>query len=170
MKVTAYILIVALFLTSMGLSLFYFPELGAIRQNMQLQLEKNNNHIELDFTKKAYVQLDWTRKGKEFRYRGRMYDVASVKTMDKKVLVSCLFDKEETGLRQKLKDFFTPSSNKNLPLRQAVKVLSQKYFNTTFFSFPGLYNFRLLVCKPYLFSFCTFENSPDGPPPKVSSL
>ncbi len=168
MKLTAYILIFALFFVSVGTSLFFFPELQHIRTSMQKQLEKQGkNNIEFVFTKEAYGKLDWTRKDKEFRFKSRMYDVSLVKTDGENVQVFCLFDKEETALRQKLKNFFSSSSDKNLPLRQAIKVLSQKYFTANLFSVPGLFNFRILLLKPYLFSIRIFENELTDPPPKV---
>lgn len=167
MKLTAYILILALFFASVGTSLFFFPELGHIRTSMREQMEKQDNSIELIFTKEAYAHLDWTQKEKEFCYRSRMYDVASVKTDSGRVLVFCFFDKKETGLRQKLKDFFSPSSDKNLPLRQVVKVLSQKYVAYAITTFSGFNNFLLLSHKPYLFSLSVFENELADPPPKA---
>lgn len=167
MKLTAYILILTLFFASVGTSLFFFPELQHIRTSMQKQLEKQGKNIEFVFTKKAYGKLDWTRKGKEFRFKGRMYDVSSVKTDGGNVHIFCLFDKEETGLRQKLKDFFSSSSDKNMPLRQTVKVLSQKYFTADILSVSGLFNFRILMLKPYLFSLRIFENELADPPPKA---
>lgn len=75
MKLTAYILIVVLFLASVGTTLFFFPELGTIRKNMQQQIGKKENQIELTFSSKTYAELDWTTPGKEFRYHGEMYDV-----------------------------------------------------------------------------------------------
>ncbi len=167
MKLTAYILIFALFFASVGTSLFFFPELQYIRTSMQKQLEKQEKNIEFVFTKDAYGKLDWTRKDKEFRFKGRMYDVSLVITDGGNVQVFCLFDKEETALSQKLKDFFSSSSDKNLPLRQAIKVLSQKYFTADIFSVPGLFNFRILMLKPYLFSIPVFEDELADPPPKA---
>jgi len=158
---------VALFFTTVGVSLFYFPELNAVRQNMQRQLEKRDSRIELVFTKKAYAQLDWTRREKEFRYKGKMYDVASVKIVGGKVLVSCLFDNEETGLRKKLEAFFSPLSDKNQPLRRGVKVISQKYVVHVFKVFNRFPYFLPFSFKPYFFSLSVFEKEMADPPPIV---
>ena len=166
MKFTAYILIVVLFLASVGTALFYFPELKAIRQNREYQMKKKENQTVLIFSRKAYAKLNWTRSGKEFRYHGRMYDVVSVKTSDEKIRVTCFFDKEETGLRDKLEAFFSFGQEKDNPLHRAVKTLSQKYV----LSVPGL---TLPVCPllaavftPYYFSATDILYGPPSPPPQ----
>lgn len=166
MKFIAYILVVALFLASLGTTLFYFPELESIRENMQKQLENNTNRTELVFSREAFKKINWTRKHKEFRYHGEMYDVISVKSENGKVLISCLCDKEETALRQELEDFFSPSSDRNNPVRHAVKILSLKYISgIQAFSlpYPGFLAFSF---KPYHFFTLESENLPEFPPPQ----
>jgi len=134
---------------------------------MRQKLEEHEKNTEFIFTKEAFSRLEWTKKNKEFLYKGKMYDVVSVKREGNLVRIFCLFDKEETNLRQKLKAFFTVLPDKNLPLQTAVKVLSQKYFSAGFFCLSGLSDFRVLMYKPYLFSLRIFENELTGPPPKA---
>ena len=160
-------MIFALFFASVGVTLLFFPELQQIRTAMHQKLEEHEKDAEFIFSKEAFAQLQWTKKDKEFLFKGKMYDVASVKKEGNFVRVYCLFDKEETGLRQKLKAFFSVSPDKNLPLQTTVKVLSQKYFSTGLFSLSGLFNFHLLMYKPYFFSLRVFENELTGPPPKA---
>jgi len=165
-KFTAYILIVVLFLASAGTALFYFPELGAIRQDMQRQIEKKDKQIEFTFSQNVYTRLNWTRPGKEFRYHGKMYDVASVKTAGEKVSVVCLFDKEETGLREKLKDFFSSGQGKDNPLHHAVKTLSQKYvLSVPVFTLP-VRSLLAAVFTPYYFPATDILHGPPPPPPQ----
>ncbi len=167
MKLTASILIFALFFASVGTTLLFFPELQHIRTTMRQKLEEHEKNTEFIFTKEAFAHLEWTKKDKEFLFKGKMYDVASVKREGNLVRVFCLFDNEETGLRQKLKAFFFVSPDKNVPLQTTVKVLSQKYFSAGLLSLSGLFNFRILMYKPYSFSFHIFENEFTDPPPKA---
>jgi len=166
-KLTAYILIFALFFASAGATLLFFPELQHIRTVMGRKIEEHEKDAEFIFTKEAFSRLEWTKKDKEFLFKGKMYDVASIKREGNLVRVFCLFDNEETDLRQKLKAFFPVLPDKNLPLQTTVKVLSQKYFSARFFCLSGLSDFRILMYKPYLFSLRIFENELTGPPPKA---
>lgn len=134
---------------------------------MEKALERDEGHTELLFSREVFAHLDWTRKEKEFRYQNKMYDVASVRIIGKVVYVSCVFDKEETGLRKTLKDFFTPSSGKNSPLRNMVRMLSQKYIAHLSNTLRGLDNFLFFKYKPYLFILHVYETEFDTPPPKV---
>jgi hypothetical protein len=169
-KLTAYILIFSLFFASVGVSLLFFPELQRIRTVMRLKLEENNEDVgnaEFIFTKEAFAQLQWTKKDKEFLYKGKMYDVASVKKEGNRMRVFCFFDKDETGLRQKLKAFFSVSHDKNLPLQTTAKVLSLKYVAYAVIPFNLFNNSLPLIPKPYSFSLSVFENEISDPPPKA---
>jgi len=166
-KLTASILIFALFFASVGTTLLFFPELQHIRTAMRQKLEEHEKNTEFIFTKEAFARLEWTKKDKEFLFKGKMYDVASVKREGNLVRVFCLFDNEETGLRQKLKAFFSLTPDKNNSLRQVVKVLSQKYFVYVCSLFNLRNNFMVLSGKPYIFSLSIFEKELNGPPPKV---
>ncbi len=167
MKWATYTLIFVLFFVSAGTSICFFLELENIRAGMKKTLETDNNKIELLFTKEAFAHIDWTQKDKEFRFKGRMYDVASTHIIGQTVHVSCVFDKEETGLRKTLKDFFTPSSDKNSPLRKVVRMFSQKYVAYLIDTAGKLNNFLIFFHKPYLFPFHIFEIEPTGHPPKA---
>ncbi len=164
MKFTAIILVLALFFSSVGTTLFFFPELQHIRVTMRGKLEKQGEKTEMVFTGEAFARLKWTKTGKEFLFHGIMYDVSSIKKEGRQVWVYCLADKEETGLREQLKDLFSSRPGKS-PLRHAVKVLSQKYFPPGFVARAATGNFFSSPYKPCFFRLVENSNPPPVPPP-----
>jgi hypothetical protein len=48
--------------------------------------------------------IKWEEEGREFLYKGEMYDVARIKTVDGKTLLYCVNDEKETALMDQLSD------------------------------------------------------------------
>lgn len=165
-KFIAHILLFAFFFVAVGTSLFFFWELSQARQSMKIQVSKYENTITLNFTKEEFAHIKWTEKEKEFCYQGRMYDVSSIHSGKNKVVIVCDFDKKETGLRKKLNDLFSNRSDKDFPVRQLVKVLSQKYLSNPY---NGIHNsdfFLMLIPSSYKFNLHVFALEMTVPPPR----
>ena len=166
MKFVAHILLFAFFFVAVGTSLFFFLELSQVRRSMKVQIRKNEKTITLNFTKDEFAHIKWTEEKKEFRYHNKMYDVSSIHSGEKKVVIICEFDKKETGLRKKLNDFFSNRPDKNFPGRQLVKVLSQKYLSNPYngFHYPDF--FSMLMPTSYKFNLHMFALEISVPPPR----
>ncbi len=120
----------------------------------------------MTFTKEAFANLKWEEKNKEFRLHGKMYDVSSMAIDGDKILVYCVFDKDETSFRKNFADMFTDKPGSNSPLRLWVKLLLQNYFTTPEFSMPVLNRGFMTIQYSYVFKVHTFENELADPPPR----
>ena len=103
MKSWAYILLFVFVFISIGTSVVFFLALHHIRTSMEESLLKDKKIINISFTKEEYAELHWTKAKKEFRFRGKMYDIISVEKNWNTVNIRCDFDKKETLLRKKIK-------------------------------------------------------------------
>ena len=56
--------------------------------------------------------IDWEEEGKEFSFKGEMYDVAKIKTVNGQKILYCSSDKKEDLLLKQLNDI-TGSNNQN---------------------------------------------------------
>jgi len=162
----AVILIIVFSFVSIGTSLFFFSELAHIRTEMKEQIGNDNSRQCLSFTKEAFANLKWEEKNKEFRLDGKMYDVSSVEINGDNIMVYCVFDKDETTLREKLAGLFTDKPGSHSPLRLWFKMLSQNYFTTPEFSMPVLNRGFIAIQYAYIFKIHTFENELADPPPR----
>lgn len=85
-------------------------------------------------------QIVWTKPGKEFRYKGTMYDVLHPDCANPSVLV-CIADVHESGLFEHLEELVANagygSNEKPGPIKQVLKVFGSTYVQPNSFS---LYN------------------------------
>jgi hypothetical protein len=57
--------------------------------------------------------ISWEEKGKEFSYKGLMYDVAKTKTINGKTILFCVNDKMEDQLLQQINDITRTNQQHN---------------------------------------------------------
>ena len=125
----------------------------------------NNDVLTFTFPPEAYSRLNWTLSEKEFRYRGKMYDIVSVKKVEGAIHISCKVDLRETRLRKFIDNFLEHSSRHNFPLQQWAGNFSHLFYPEIIRLLPPPSHFILLTRKPYIFHLHTFENSSEAPPP-----
>ncbi len=167
MKWLSYILLSVVFFLAIGTSGFFFWQLHQIKSSVNKEFAGNEhtNLLSLRFNQKAFSELNWIEKGKEFSFAGKMYDVFSVQEEGNMVTVYCSYDTRETQLRKTFENLLSGSSTKGLPLRQLVKIIGQKYlqelFTNTFLPPTG----KQIIFKPYAFSVVTnYIESEEHPP------
>ena len=128
---------------------------------------QDDSHAQcLTFTKETYSQLKWEEKNKEFRLKGKMYDVSAIETKGDKVFVYCVFDKSETSLRHQLINLFSDKPGNKSPFRLWVQILAQNYFTPSESTLPFLHRDFIMIHNVYVFRIHTFENELADPPPR----
>lgn len=86
-------------------------------------------------------ELDWKREGKEFRYKGTMYDIVKSENKGDEMIYHCVNDKQETQLFAQLEELVNQhiDSGKSpfgkTTKRILKKISSLKYVPATNFSF-----------------------------------
>ncbi len=93
------------------LSLFLFNILGyyivfkAAQYQIQTEVYKNVRLKELTtliISKKDISAVEWLKQGKEFRYKGDMYDIVSSEETNEKITFRCIKDDKEKHLAEVL--------------------------------------------------------------------
>ena len=105
------ILILLVLLTGLGgYFVFFKAEQFALRREMKERIKSSLPESELQhfaFSKQETSDINWERKGKEFRLNGKMYDVVRTHATGDTIHFYCLQDDKETklfaGLDQLLK-------------------------------------------------------------------
>jgi len=165
-KPVTYILIILFSFISFGISLTFFSTLSHIRTEMKEKVQEDSHVQCLIFSQETYSQLKWEEKNREFRLKGKMYDVSAIKTQGDKVLVYCMFDKYETRLRDQLINLFSDKPGNKSPFRLWVQILAQNYLSPAEFTLPLFHQDYILIQSPYIFRIHTFENELADPPPR----
>lgn len=114
---------------------------------------------------------DWVEKGKEFRYRGQMYDIVKQKYAEGKVVYYCVNDKEETQLFVNLDELVKEQmENGNNPYGNATKLLLKFLFQTytaeKAYSFTELF-FTSELFFHYFFTLTSVYPEAETPPPDL---
>jgi hypothetical protein len=119
-------------------------------------------------------EFKWDWDGKEFSYKGKMYDVVRSEKSNGVIKYYCLSDEDETGLyarldavvKKQMNDENTASGNaaKNL-----VKMLLQIYLPSVQNELPLCENMLTLNCSHEL-NYTSFSSETNSPPPKPFSF
>ncbi|MBS1622243.1 MAG: hypothetical protein JST10_15350 [Bacteroidetes bacterium] len=105
-----------------------------IRQEIKQQIKKEIPAGELHkIVFDTSEEPDWEREGKEFLYRGQMYDIVKKEIAGEKIIYYCISDEEETVLFAQLDNIVRAQmENKNTSakdLSEILTALSQAYFS-----------------------------------------
>jgi len=77
--------------------------------------------------------VNWIKKDKEFRYKGRMYDVVKAENSQQGMIYYCINDQQETRLFARLdsliKDYFNSNTN---PVGMIAKVTARVFFHMVY--------------------------------------
>ncbi len=166
MKPMTCILIVVFSFLFMGTSFTFFGLLADIRCDMEEEITEDKGLQCLTFSEADFRNLKWEERYQEFRWAGRMYDVASIETRGDRVLVHCIFDSRETDLRNTLSELFQDKPGKHSPLRLWVQLLAQPLYPSSGFVIPDVYREVTVLKDPYGFNLHTFEYPLGDPPPR----
>ncbi len=120
-KATSYILLFLLFFTLIA----YLPAVKLIQYNIRKEIK---HHIKqsLDESELSLIRinkntpLDWKKKDKEFRFKGKMYDIVKKRIENDDILYYCIYDEQESKLFEHLDQYVAyflgehPKQEKNI--------------------------------------------------------
>lgn len=109
-------------------------------------------------------EIKWIKKGKEFKYKGKMYDVAKVEIKGINKYYYCINDTKELQL---LSDFAKHNNRKNDIFLKQKKPIQHKYFQKEFSLNAGFYNLLNNFPKDKDHYKSKFIDV-DSPPPKFN--
>jgi len=128
MKSLGYILLSIFFFLTVGVSALFFLGLHHQRAMIRQKVYKVRNIRVFSYSEEEYNAIEWTRRNKEFKSNGVMYDVVRTEKLQGTIKLYCVADAEETVLRNKLDDYFSHSTDNNAIFKHIQKVLDLKYF------------------------------------------
>ncbi|MBN2614447.1 MAG: hypothetical protein JXR71_02025 [Bacteroidales bacterium] len=109
-----------------------------IREDMEQKIRENPEESELTMltlSAQEFSCLHWTRVLKEFEYKGNMYDVVRIKSVQHKKLIYCLSDNREKHL---LAQYRTHQKTRKNNHQRTSKTELSKYFPAEqHYSFPS---------------------------------
>lgn len=107
---------------------------------------------------------------REFRYKGRMYDVARSEQHGDTTWYYCIFDEKETELYAELDDLIDEGRRSTPDQQNLLQYFAQSLHWFLVRSHPELRTYTRLCVLPagaYYFSLQTWCDVPDPPPPQV---
>jgi predicted transcriptional regulator len=138
-----------------------------IQQEINNEIKEGLNEKDLSVViipLKDENKITWTKKNKEFKYKGLMYDVVKTKIKNGKKYYYCINDVKEKKL---ITSFFRNNRRKNKSLLKLKKILSKKYLSKKFSKRISIKNTNL-----YLFENQEFYKSKIlevlSPPPEFN--
>lgn len=112
-------------LTSLGSLAPYWTMLHQSTYRLRVRRGEFEKLTTFKFTKQEYDQLEWERKGEEFEYGGKMYDVASIEKTDEGYTVKCKYDQAESLIRKLMEGQKDKQKNSDSKKRPSLKYTSQ---------------------------------------------
>ena len=126
-KFTSLILLVIILFVSNGYHLYFKYLQYQIQEEVKHEIKNGLNEKDLSLiivSTKNINKIKWTKKNKEFSYKGEMYDVVKIKTENNKTYFYCLNDVKEKDL---IANYSHHNRHKNNILSILKKVLNSKY-------------------------------------------
>lgn len=130
---------------------------------------ENELHI-IKFSVNKVSEIDWKKEGREFRFKGSMYDVVKFEIEGDSIIYSCVNDMQETLLFAHLEEIINQQiDHDKSPAGRAAKSLfkifnSLNYFHTENFTFnPNSSSFTPTFVYARVNSFIFLE-VPTPPP------
>lgn len=130
---------------SNGYYLYYKYLQHNIQQEIKNEINEGLNERDLSvviISLKDENKIIWTKKNKEFKYKGLMYDVVKTTTKNGKKYYYCINDVKEKKL---ITSFFRNNRRKNKFLFKLKKNLSKKYLSKKFSTKISIKNTNVFV-------------------------
>ncbi len=153
--------------------LFLKYKQNAIRNDIKTQIKRGVSEEDLVFFKFSkndpeFINLNWTKPDKEFRYNNEMYDVVRSKISDTTIEYSCIHDVKESGLFKNLDDLASKHpDNKNI--KNLLLILSQFQFINNYSIIKPHFmraESKRLTITSITFFYNSLSIEPIAPPPK----
>jgi hypothetical protein len=134
-KLFSILLLVIVLFNITGFFVIFKIEQFHIRKAIKRQIKAGVSEDELhffSFSQKEFNELDWTKKGKEFRLENTMYDVVRLEKFKDFIHLYCVNDKEESVLFANLYERIQYKMNQesnipNSPLNNILKIFNLVY-------------------------------------------
>lgn len=145
-----------------------------VRTEMKRRIKESVPESELftiSFSTSHAPSIEWLREGKEFRYKGRMYDVVRTKNTPDSVHYQCIDDSQETHLFAHL-DFLVKKQldEHSNPTANNIRKISTLFFSLLYLPIEGLdfhsFNASSNNQFAYLSSYSEICLDQIPPPPK----
>jgi len=128
-KFTSLILLIIILFVSNGYYLYFKYLQHNIQQEIKQKIRKGLDEKDLEVIIVPFSnnkEIIWTKKNKEFKYKGAMYDIVKTKIKNGKSYYFCINDIRE---KQLITSFINNNNRRrNKTLIVIKKVLSNKYF------------------------------------------
>ena len=161
----SYILLFIILFFSVGYRLYFKYLQVSTRYNIQQEIKKGIDEKNLSIivvSPKNNKEIEWLIEGKEFRYKGLMYDIVRIEAKNNKKIYYCIEDINESNL---IANYTKHIQQSNKILSAQKKILSEKYFHKNY-----SLNNKIIVKNIYFTDYQSFYKSifkaPVPPPPK----
>lgn len=101
-KTVAISLLLIIFINQLGYYLLHSLQQYQARQEIKHALRASIPESSLEIISATDDQLQWQEAGKEFYYRGQLYDVVNIKVLHGKTFYYCINDTKEKQLLENL--------------------------------------------------------------------
>lgn len=112
-------------LTSLGSLTPYWTILHQASYRLRVRRGEFKKLTTFSFTAQEYETLEWERRGEEFEYGGKMYDVASIEKTAEGYTIKCKHDQTESLIRRLLEGRKNKQKNSNSKKRPTLKYTSE---------------------------------------------
>lgn len=140
-----------------------------VKNQLKQQIQENKLHL-ITIKETEAWKLDWEREGKEFRYKGMMYDVVRTEKQEGAVSYHCISDVEESHLFAML-DLLVQEhlahSKKNNTAKKLLKNFLDKLFIDKYSIEIKLLQAVTLTILPFKESLQSLALDVIAPPPKL---
>lgn len=152
-----------------------------IKKKIKASVPEDELHIVI--VNESSDELEWVREGKEFIYKGKMYDIVRSEYKDGMIIYSCIDDVQESRLFQRLDELVRknmdnddteePEQNDDFGHRRPIKRVAKIFYSLHYLVGE---NMHLLSWRDssalqtdYLFFYSSPVASTDIPPPRQFS-
>ncbi len=164
-KFLSLILLIVVLLAGEGWYLSFIYLQHTVREEAEYEIRKGLKDEDLTLivvTPGREQEITWTKKDREFRYRGSMYDVVRIKVRDGKKYYYCLNDVKEKEI---IADFSRSHKKHDKTLQNLQEVFSNKYLPEGF-SIQEIRNSFLIAYSGYRCFYRSRVVGTESPPPK----
>ncbi len=144
-----------------------------IRREVEHEIKDNSSDkklVTISIQNTDIASVIWLKKGKEFKYKGELYDIVKQKTTQEKTFFYCFQDKKEKELFAELDEHIqihiTTNTNRRKRANNYIKKLAKDYF----FKFSAHKNQSISFVKvnyhKYLQAYKSVCIEKQSPPPQ----
>ncbi len=170
-KILSLVLVFVFFYSIMGFYLNFEVEQYQIKEEIKEKIVNNLPEKELTLVKISSIEnkkITWMEDGKEFRYKGNMFDVVRIKTGADTIYYYCFDDENESKLFVNL-DKLVKEQTDNSQSRTNQKKQEITYFFHQILFTQSLIGTPILYFD-YLYTYKSIDTDVLSPPPRISSI